>query len=181
MALEKISLKFIDTSSKFGHGRFQTHAEKNAFMVSSIRFSVHMMIELPPQSEDNDERRSLTDDTHKIRYFCDALFLMLTPDTSQLCRVQLRRTWRFQLKLNKLSDGGVAILLIYTTSVINLVSLSLHFTFILVLVSLLVPIRTSLRQIPQKASRVATKSFSLDSFPSCTCCLVVDFRGLHLS
>lgn len=33
-ALEKISLKFIDTSSKFGHGRFQTHAEKNAFMVS---------------------------------------------------------------------------------------------------------------------------------------------------
>lgn len=35
VALEKISLKFIDTSSKFGHGRFQTHAEKNAFMVSS--------------------------------------------------------------------------------------------------------------------------------------------------
>ena len=32
--LEKIQLKFIDTSSKMGHGRFQTHAEKNAFMVS---------------------------------------------------------------------------------------------------------------------------------------------------
>uniref|UniRef100_A0A1W7R9R0 60S ribosomal protein L3 n=1 Tax=Hadrurus spadix TaxID=141984 RepID=A0A1W7R9R0_9SCOR len=31
-ALEKITLKFIDTSSKFGHGRFQTPAEKNAFM-----------------------------------------------------------------------------------------------------------------------------------------------------
>ncbi|KAG1695766.1 60S ribosomal protein L3 [Nymphon striatum] len=31
-ALEKINLKFIDTSSKFGHGRFQTHAEKQAFM-----------------------------------------------------------------------------------------------------------------------------------------------------
>jgi len=31
-ALEKISLKFIDTSSKFGHGKFQTHAEKKAFM-----------------------------------------------------------------------------------------------------------------------------------------------------
>ncbi|ORY76249.1 60S ribosomal protein L3 [Leucosporidium creatinivorum] len=30
-ALEQISLKFIDTSSKFGHGRFQTVAEKNAF------------------------------------------------------------------------------------------------------------------------------------------------------
>jgi len=31
-ALEKITLKFIDTSSKFGHGRFQTHAEKKTFM-----------------------------------------------------------------------------------------------------------------------------------------------------
>jgi large subunit ribosomal protein L3e len=31
-ALEKISLKFIDTSSKFGHGRFQTGEEKKAFM-----------------------------------------------------------------------------------------------------------------------------------------------------
>lgn len=30
-ALEKISLKFIDTSSKFGHGRFQTAAEKLQF------------------------------------------------------------------------------------------------------------------------------------------------------
>jgi len=31
-ATEQINLKFIDTSSKFGHGRFQTHAEKRAFM-----------------------------------------------------------------------------------------------------------------------------------------------------
>ncbi|KAI3386354.1 hypothetical protein SNEBB_005989 [Seison nebaliae] len=31
-ALEKISLKFIDTSSKFGHGRFQTKKEKATFM-----------------------------------------------------------------------------------------------------------------------------------------------------
>ncbi|UXI20759.1 uncharacterized protein NH340_JMT06702 [Sarcoptes scabiei] len=31
-ALEKISLKFIDTSSKFGHGKFQTIQEKKAFM-----------------------------------------------------------------------------------------------------------------------------------------------------
>lgn len=31
-ALEKIQLKFIDTSSKFGHGRFQHPAEKRAFM-----------------------------------------------------------------------------------------------------------------------------------------------------
>jgi len=31
-ALEHISLKFIDTSSKFGHGRFQTADEKRKFM-----------------------------------------------------------------------------------------------------------------------------------------------------
>jgi len=31
-ALEKIKVKFIDTSSKFGHGRFQTSEEKNKFM-----------------------------------------------------------------------------------------------------------------------------------------------------
>jgi large subunit ribosomal protein L3e len=30
-ALEEIELKFIDTSSKMGHGRFQTKAEKDAF------------------------------------------------------------------------------------------------------------------------------------------------------
>lgn len=32
VAFEKISLKFIDTSSKFGHGRFQTAEEKKSFM-----------------------------------------------------------------------------------------------------------------------------------------------------
>jgi len=31
-ALEKISLKFIDTSAKFGHGRFQTTEEKSKFL-----------------------------------------------------------------------------------------------------------------------------------------------------
>jgi len=31
-ALEAIELKFIDTSSKFGHGRFQTKKEKDKFM-----------------------------------------------------------------------------------------------------------------------------------------------------
>jgi len=31
-ALEKISLKFIDTSSKFGHGKFQTKEEKAKFL-----------------------------------------------------------------------------------------------------------------------------------------------------
>merc|ERR1712196_210915 len=31
-SLEKIGLKFIDTSSKFGHGRFQTAEEKRKFM-----------------------------------------------------------------------------------------------------------------------------------------------------
>ena len=33
-ALENIELKFIDTTSKFGHGRFQTAQEKRVFMVS---------------------------------------------------------------------------------------------------------------------------------------------------
>ena len=32
VALEKIQLKFIDTASKFGHGRFQTLEEKKKFM-----------------------------------------------------------------------------------------------------------------------------------------------------
>lgn len=32
VALEKINLKFIDTSSKFGHGRFQTPKDKSDFM-----------------------------------------------------------------------------------------------------------------------------------------------------
>jgi len=31
-ALEKVNLKFIDTASKFGHGRFQTREEKDTFM-----------------------------------------------------------------------------------------------------------------------------------------------------
>ena len=39
-ALEKIDLKFIDTTSKFGHGRFQTIEEKKAFMV---RFLMELM------------------------------------------------------------------------------------------------------------------------------------------
>lgn len=31
-ALEKVELKWIDTSSKFGHGAYQTFAEKRAFL-----------------------------------------------------------------------------------------------------------------------------------------------------
>ena len=31
--MEKITLKFIDTASKFGHGRFQTAEEKKNFRV----------------------------------------------------------------------------------------------------------------------------------------------------
>ena len=30
--LENVQLKFIDTSSKFGHGKFQTKEEKHAFL-----------------------------------------------------------------------------------------------------------------------------------------------------
>ena len=35
-AMEKIDLKFIDTASKFGHGRFQTFKEKHNFMVNLL-------------------------------------------------------------------------------------------------------------------------------------------------
>merc|ERR1712190_581773 len=35
-ALEKIDLKFIDTSSKFGHGRFQTSEEKAKFFGGAV-------------------------------------------------------------------------------------------------------------------------------------------------
>lgn len=31
-ALEKVDIKWIDTSSKFGHGAYQTPAEKRAFL-----------------------------------------------------------------------------------------------------------------------------------------------------
>ena len=31
-ALENVNLKFIDTTSKMGHGRFQTPEEKKSFM-----------------------------------------------------------------------------------------------------------------------------------------------------
>ncbi|CAE8664419.1 unnamed protein product, partial [Polarella glacialis] len=35
-AVEKIELKFIDTSSKFGHGRFQTSEEKAKFFGGNV-------------------------------------------------------------------------------------------------------------------------------------------------
>ena len=39
-AKEAVELKFIDTTSKFGHGRFQTAQEKRVFMVS-VRNRTH--------------------------------------------------------------------------------------------------------------------------------------------
>jgi len=36
-ALEQIDLKFIDTSSKMGHGRFQTSGEKAKFYGRSLK------------------------------------------------------------------------------------------------------------------------------------------------
>merc|ERR1719247_3168554 len=36
-ATEKISLKFIDTASKFGHGRFQTYEEKAKFYGGAVK------------------------------------------------------------------------------------------------------------------------------------------------
>jgi large subunit ribosomal protein L3e len=39
-ALEKVSLKFIDTSSKFGHGRFQTFDEKHKYLGTTKKRAV---------------------------------------------------------------------------------------------------------------------------------------------
>merc|ERR1719231_1012902 len=36
-AVEKVELKFIDTSSKFGHGRFQTSEEKAKFYGGAVQ------------------------------------------------------------------------------------------------------------------------------------------------
>ena len=47
-ALEKIDLKFIDTTSKFGHGRFQTMEEKKAFMVRTYLGWGAWFLSLPP-------------------------------------------------------------------------------------------------------------------------------------
>jgi len=48
-ALEDIQLKFIDTSSKFGHGRFQTMDEKNKFFGP--------MISRPGGAQEEDEKK----------------------------------------------------------------------------------------------------------------------------
>ena len=46
IALEKINLKMIDTTSKFGHGRFQTHQEKRNFMASPFLSSDFYFVNL---------------------------------------------------------------------------------------------------------------------------------------
>ena len=50
---EEVTLKFIDTSSKFGHGRFQTPEEKTAVLVRCHRYiyiTVIVTLHLPPIS-----------------------------------------------------------------------------------------------------------------------------------
>jgi hypothetical protein len=51
-ALEEISLKFIDTSSKFGHGRFQTQREKILHMGPTQRNPQMTLPTHPAQVED---------------------------------------------------------------------------------------------------------------------------------
>ena len=53
-ALEEIELKFIDTASKFGHGRFQTREEKSQFFGPLKRGQTHEN-QNRPQSEENKE------------------------------------------------------------------------------------------------------------------------------
>lgn len=50
---ETIELKFIDTTSKFGHGRFQTAQEKRAFMVSVWKVGCTLKIWIPGSAEKN--------------------------------------------------------------------------------------------------------------------------------
>jgi len=48
VALEKITLKFIDTSSKYGHGRFQTPEEKNQFLgIRKKEYTEEVILETP--------------------------------------------------------------------------------------------------------------------------------------
>jgi len=51
-ALEEISLKFIDTSSKFGHGRFQTAREKVLHLGPTLRNPDKKFPDHPAQVED---------------------------------------------------------------------------------------------------------------------------------
>lgn len=41
--LEPCNIKFIDTTSKFGHGRFQTHQEKKSHMVPFYFLVLHKL------------------------------------------------------------------------------------------------------------------------------------------
>jgi len=52
-ALEEISLKFIDTSSKFGHGRFQTQREKILHLGPTQRNPQMTLPSHPAQVEDS--------------------------------------------------------------------------------------------------------------------------------
>merc|ERR1712039_951124 len=51
-ALEEVDLRFIDTSSKMGHGRFQTMAEKDKFFG---RLPLEQRMAMNEGEEDNDE------------------------------------------------------------------------------------------------------------------------------
>jgi len=52
-ALEEITLKWIDTASKFGHGRFQTKEEKDKFLGPTLR---------NPQGGDEKEKKKVKDE-----------------------------------------------------------------------------------------------------------------------
>jgi uncharacterized membrane protein len=55
-AVEEITLKWIDTASKFGHGRFQTHDEKRKFYGPTMR---------NPQGGDKKEKKEAEKDASK--------------------------------------------------------------------------------------------------------------------
>ena len=89
--LEKITLKFIDTSSKFGHGRFQTAAEKNNVR-SLVRSSLFTSSYYP------DSVLGCPQDSGSIEGFACAMQLAVQWQNKSLCvllfmlKVQKRQT-----------------------------------------------------------------------------------------
>jgi len=66
-ALEEITLKFIDTSSKFGHGRFQTAREKVLHLGPTLRNPEKKLPDHPAQVEDTGAAVVTEEDTGKAK------------------------------------------------------------------------------------------------------------------
>ena len=77
-ALEKVDLKWIDTSSKFGHGAYQTAGEKKV-RISTSRFDHNADI---PQAIFRDSEKGPISSSNSLASFCDKMLIthMITQD-----------------------------------------------------------------------------------------------------